>query len=47
MLNCKCEFAPEVDKLTMTSEAPVRLDSKTHCYPTPLPGILRDREYLV
>jgi predicted dehydrogenase len=47
MLNCKCEFAPEVDKLTMNSPAPLQLDPKTKCYPCPQPGILRDREYLV
>ena len=26
MLNCKHEFAPDVDKLTMTSPAPLQLD---------------------
>jgi predicted dehydrogenase len=47
MLNCKIEFAPNVDKLTMTSPAPLQLDPKTKCYPCPQPGIIRDREYLV
>jgi predicted dehydrogenase len=47
MLNCKCEFAPEVDKLTMTSAAPLQLDKLTKRYPAPQPGIVRDREYLV
>ncbi|HWH72493.1 MAG TPA: Gfo/Idh/MocA family oxidoreductase, partial [Candidatus Sulfotelmatobacter sp.] len=44
MLNCEHEFAPTVDKLTMDSEAPVRLgpDGK---YPVPEPGIKRQREY--
>ena len=47
MLHCKIEFAPEVDKLTMASPAPVHLDPKSKCYPYPQPGIIRDREYLV
>ncbi|WP_417391278.1 Gfo/Idh/MocA family protein [Gimesia sp.] len=44
MLNCKQEFAPDVDKLTMESPAPViaRADGS---YPVPLPGILKNREY--
>ena len=46
MLNCKCEFAPDVDKLTMTSPAPLQLDKLTKRYPAPQPGIVRDREYL-
>ncbi len=47
MLNCKCEFAPDVDKLTMTSPAPLQLDRLTKRYPAPQPGIIKDREYLV
>jgi predicted dehydrogenase len=47
MLNCKCEFAPDVDKLTMTSPAPLQLDRLTKRYPSPQPGIIKDREYLV
>ena len=47
MLNCKHEFAPDVDKLTLTSAAPLQLDTKTKRYPIPQPGIVRDREYLV
>jgi predicted dehydrogenase len=46
MLNCKCEFAPEVDKLTMTSPAPLQMDKLSKRYPIPQPGIVRDREYL-
>ncbi|MFI5457795.1 MAG: Gfo/Idh/MocA family protein [Isosphaerales bacterium] len=46
MLNCKCEFAPDVDKLTMKSPAPLQLDRLTKRYPAPQPGILKDREYL-
>ena len=44
VLNCGHEFAPEVDKLTMASTAPLRPgpDGK---YPIPQPGILKDREY--
>ena len=44
ILNCKHEFAPTVDKLTMDSPAPLQLlaDGK---YPVPQPGILKDREY--
>ena len=44
MLNCKHEFAPDVDKLTMDSAAPLPAgpDGK---YPVPQPGILKDREY--
>jgi len=44
MLNCKHEFAPDVDKLTMDSPGPVRLDDEGK-YPLPQPGILKDREY--
>ncbi|MHC4539752.1 MAG: gfo/Idh/MocA family oxidoreductase, partial [Planctomycetota bacterium] len=43
-LNCKHEMAPSVDKLTMDSPAPLRLDSEGR-YPVPQPGILKDREY--
>jgi predicted dehydrogenase len=47
MLNGKIEFAPGVDKLTLTSAAPLVMDPKTKKYPIPQPGIIRDREYLV
>jgi predicted dehydrogenase len=43
-LNCKHEFAPNVDKLTMDSPAPLRSNSKGE-YPVPQPGIVKDREY--
>ncbi len=46
MLNCKSEFAPDVDKLTMTSPAPLQMDKLTKRYPIPQPGIVKDREYL-
>jgi predicted dehydrogenase len=44
MLSCPHEFAPDVDKLTMYSAAPLQTgpDGK---YPMPQPGILRDREF--
>jgi hypothetical protein len=44
MLNCEHEFAPQVDKLTMDSPAPLQLgpDGK---YPVPQPGINQQREY--
>jgi len=44
MLNCKHEFAPDVDKLTLTSAAPIMPD-KNGKYPVPEPGIKKDREY--
>jgi len=44
MLNCPHEFAPDVDKLTMDSPAPLRADAEGK-YPLPQPGILKDREY--
>ena len=44
VLNCKHEFAPDVDKLTNNGPAPLLLgpDGK---YRVPQPGILKDREY--
>ncbi len=44
MLNCKHEFAPDVDKMAMDSPGPVRLNDDGK-YPQPQPGILKDREY--
>jgi predicted dehydrogenase len=44
MLNCDHEFAPNVNKLTMNSEAPLQLCSDGK-YPLPQPGILKTREY--
>jgi len=44
MLNCEHEFAPEVDKLTTDSPAPLVAD-KDGNYPKPMPGITRHREY--
>jgi hypothetical protein len=44
MLNCDHEFAPDLDKLTASSPAPLQPgpDGK---YPIPAPGINRKREY--
>ncbi len=44
MLNCPHEFAPNVDKFTMDSPAPLKADSEGK-YPVPQPGVLKDREY--
>jgi predicted dehydrogenase len=44
MLNCEHEFAPDVDKLTMASAAPL-VAGKDGKYPIPMPGITQKREY--
>jgi predicted dehydrogenase len=44
MLACNHEFAPDVDKLTMDSPAPLLAGSDGR-YPVPQPGIKRTREY--
>ncbi|MCU0913867.1 MAG: Gfo/Idh/MocA family oxidoreductase [Planctomycetes bacterium] len=44
MLNSEQEFAPDVDKLTLDSLAPLPAGPEGR-YPTPQPGILRNREY--
>lgn len=44
MLNCKHDFAPDVDKLTFDSPAPVQLAANGK-YPIPLPGLNGFREY--
>ena len=44
MLASNHEFAPEVDRLTMDSPAPLRLGADGK-YPVPQPGILTTREY--
>lgn len=38
------EFAPEIDKLTLTSDSPLMADPNGK-YPIPLPGIIKNREY--
>lgn len=45
MLNCEHEFAPDVDKLTMDSPAPLQIDSSSGHYPYPQPGIITNREF--
>jgi len=44
MLNCEHEFAPDVDKLVMTSPAPLQAGADGK-YPLPQPGIKKQREY--
>jgi len=44
MLNCEHEFAPDLDKLTASSPAPLQPDSRG-LYPVPKPGVLASREY--
>jgi predicted dehydrogenase len=44
ILNCEHEFAPDVDKLTMDSPAPLLADADGK-YPVPRPGIVKNREY--
>jgi predicted dehydrogenase len=44
MLACNQEFAPDLDKLTTTSPAPLQLGPNGK-YPVPEPGIKKDREY--
>lgn len=46
MLNCKHEFAPNVDKLVIDGPAPIIAD-KDGKYPIPQPGINVDTEYAV
>ena len=44
ILNCEHEFAPDVDKLTMNSPAPLQLGAGGK-YPVPEPGVKKQREY--
>jgi predicted dehydrogenase len=44
MLNCDHEFAPDLDKLTMDSPAPLAKNAQGK-YPVPMPGIVSKREY--
>ncbi len=44
MLNCDHEFAPDVDKLTMESAAPLKAGDGGK-YPVPQPGVKTKREY--
>ena len=45
MMNCEHEFAPDIDKLTMNSPSPLG-QLPNGKYPVPVPGLVRDREYL-
>jgi predicted dehydrogenase len=45
-LNWQHEFAPDVDKLTMDSSAPVLANAEGK-YPIPMPGIIINKEYQV
>jgi predicted dehydrogenase len=44
ILNSDHEFAPDLDKLTMNSPAPLKAGPDGR-YPIPMPGIVKDREY--
>lgn len=44
LLNCEHEFAPDLDKLTKDSPAPVQLGADGK-YPVPEPGIKKKQEY--
>lgn len=44
ILSCEHEFAPDVDKLTLTSSAPLQASSDGR-YPVPNPGLNKRREY--
>lgn len=44
MLNCEHAFSPDIDKLTMESDAPLKADADGK-YPVPQPGIVTTREY--
>jgi predicted dehydrogenase len=44
ILNSDHEFAPDVDKLTMDSPAPLQMTEDGH-YPIPEPGVKRTREF--
>lgn len=44
MLNCEHEFAPDLEKLTLDSDAPLKADADGK-YPVPQPGIVTTREY--
>lgn len=43
-LNNPVEFAPNVDKLVLGGEAPIKANAQG-LYPVPLPGVNKDREY--
>jgi predicted dehydrogenase len=45
MMNCQHEFAPGIDKLTLDSASPLPTMPNGK-YPVPMPGLVKDREYL-
>lgn len=45
MMSHKHEFAPGIDKLTMESPSPLMADAEGK-YPVPMPGLVKDREYV-
>ena len=45
ILNCKHEFAPQVDQLVLDGPAPLQVDPSLGRYPWPMPGQIRDREF--
>ena len=44
MLACEHEFAPDIEKLTLDSPAPL-LANADGKYPVPIPGLNKKREY--
>ena len=44
MLNCEHDMAPDIEKFTMDSSAPLLADAQGR-YPAPQPGIVTSREY--
>lgn len=44
LMECEHEFAPDVDKLTLESEAPIKADANGK-YSVPMPGLVTNREY--
>lgn len=44
LMDCEHEFAPDIDKLTLESEAPLKANADG-IYPVPMPGLVTNREY--
>jgi hypothetical protein len=44
MLNCEHDMAPDIERFTMDSPAPLLADASGK-YPVPQPGIVTTREY--
>ncbi len=45
MLNCEHEFAPDLESLTLSSDPPIKAN-KDGKYSVPMPGLVKDREYM-